>query len=144
MKKLMVALASVVFGFAVTGYAMASAKSADEEIKARIAPIGEVCEQGQSCGSAAPAQASAGSSGKSRSGKEIFEQVCTACHTPGALGAPKFGNKADWAPRIAKGMDTLYQHALNGFNAMPPHGTCTNCSEQEIKDAVDYMTSHSK
>lgn len=142
MKKLMVALASVVFGMAVTGYAMASAPSADDEIKARITPIGEVCEQGQRCGSAAPAKAAA-SSGP-RSGKEVFEQVCTACHTPGAMGAPKFGNKADWAPRIAKGMDTLYQHALNGFNNMPPHGTCTSCSEQEIKNAVDYMTSHSK
>jgi cytochrome c5 len=79
-----------------------------------------------------------------RSGKDVFAQACTACHTAGVMNAPKFGSKADWAPRVAKGKDTLYKHALSGFNAMPPKGTCSACTDKEIKNAVDYMVSSAK
>jgi cytochrome c5 len=70
--------------------------------------------------------------------------VCTNCHGTGVLGAPKFGTAADWAPRVAKGMDTLYTHAIAGFNSMPPKGTCAACSDDEIKGAVKYMVDGSK
>jgi cytochrome c5 len=60
------------------------------------------------------------------------------------LGSPKFGSAADWAPRAAKGLDTLYTHALGGFNSMPPKGTCAACSDDEIKAAVKYMVENSK
>jgi len=81
-------------------------------------------------------------------GKQVFDSVCFACHTPGAAGAPKFGDAAAWAPRIAKGMDTLYEHAVNGFmgeaGMMPPKGGRPDFADADIKSAVDYMTSHSK
>ena len=69
----------------------------------------------------------------------MYQGACFACHGTGALGAPK--SPDDWAPRIAKGKDTLLEHALNGFNAMPPKGTCMDCSDDEISAAIDFMTS---
>jgi len=82
-----------------------------------------------------------------RSGKQVYETTCFACHGVGAAGAPKFGDKAAWAPRISQGMDTLVTHAINGFQGktgmMPPRGTCANCSDDELKSAVDYMVKSS-
>ncbi len=77
-------------------------------------------------------------------GKATYEQYCTGCHTTGAGGAPKLGDAGAWEPLMKSGMDTLYQNAINGIAAMPAKGTCTSCSDQEIKDAVDYMISVSK
>jgi cytochrome c5 len=74
-----------------------------------------------------------------KSGQEVFEAVCTTCHTPGALGAPKFGNKGDWAPRIKQGYDTLIKHALEGIRQMPPRGGDSDLSDTEIARAVAYM-----
>ena len=67
-----------------------------------------------------------------------------ACHASGAAGAPKTGDAAAWAPRIDKGMDTLVKHAYEGFNAMPAKGMCSNCSEEEIAAAVEYIVGKSK
>ena len=72
------------------------------------------------------------------SGEEVYKAQCTACHATGISGAPKSGNAADWAPRIAKGYDTLLTHALKGFNAMGPQGG-GNFSDLEIGRAVVYM-----
>jgi len=81
-------------------------------------------------------------------GKEVFGKVCTACHTPGAAGAPKIGDKQAWAPRIAKGIATLDQHALHGFagnsGIMPPKGGMASLSDQDVKDAVAYMVHESR
>lgn len=74
-----------------------------------------------------------------KSGKEIFETVCTACHSTGVLEAPKYGDKASWEPRIAKGEAALIQSALNGFNKMPARGGQPNLSDDEIKSTVQYM-----
>ena len=60
------------------------------------------------------------------------------------MGSPKFGVAADWAPRIAKGLETLNTHAIAGFNAMPAKGTCAACTDAEIKAAVKYMVDGSK
>lgn len=76
-------------------------------------------------------------------GKKIYEGHCAVCHGTGAAGAPKLGNVADWAARIAQGTNILDQHAINGFNSMPPKGTCMSCSDDEIKAAVQYLTSQS-
>jgi cytochrome c5 len=80
-----------------------------------------------------------------KTGEEVFKAVCTTCHTPGAAGAPKFGNNADWAPRIAQGYDTLVQTALHGKGAMPPRGGTSpdDYSDYEIARAVVYMANHS-
>ena len=74
-----------------------------------------------------------------KSGQEVFEAVCTTCHTAGALGAPKFQNKSDWGPRIAQGYDTLIKHALEGIRQMPPRGGDADLSDTEVARAVAYM-----
>ena len=76
-------------------------------------------------------------------GKKVYDGLCVACHAVGVAGAPKFGDKAAWAPRIEQGMDTLYANSINGFQGktgvMPPKGGNPSLSETEIKAAVDYM-----
>jgi cytochrome c5 len=79
-----------------------------------------------------------------RSGEAVFKAVCTTCHSAGLMNAPKFGDKVAWKPRIAQTVPVLYQHALNGIRMMPAKGTCTACTEKEIKNAVDYMVSNAK
>jgi cytochrome c5 len=78
-------------------------------------------------------------------GHGAFEAACKACHGEGLAGAPKAGDKAAWGPRIAQGKDTLYKHALGGFNGtkgvMPPKGGRTDFPDELVKQAVDYMTS---
>lgn len=86
----------------------------------------------------AAAPAAAATTSDPAVGKALYEKSCTVCHAAGVAGAPKSGNKADWAPRIAKGMDALYKSSINGLNAMPPRGAST-ASDDEIKAAVDYM-----
>ncbi|WP_085441117.1 c-type cytochrome [Magnetofaba australis] len=82
--------------------------------------------------------------GRGRTGEEIYKTKCFVCHMTGAAGAPKTGDKAAWAPRIATGMDALMHSILNGKNAMPPKGTCMDCSDDELKAAVEYLTSRAK
>jgi cytochrome c5 len=74
-----------------------------------------------------------------KSGQEVFEAICTSCHTAGALGAPKFDNKGDWGPRIAQGYDTLVKHAIEGIRQMPPRGGGSDLSDVEVARAVAYM-----
>ena len=77
-------------------------------------------------------------------GEKLFSSVCATCHTAGLMGAPKLGDKADWAPRIAQGKDTLYKNAIVGyqgkFGVMPARGG-SQASDEEVKAAVDYMVS---
>lgn len=107
----------------------------------RIKPIGHVTVKNvpQSTTSAAPTVAKA-----ARSGQAVFDAVCTACHSTGAAGAPIVGNKEQWAPRIATGLDTLLISATNGKGAMPPKGTCMDCSADELKATIEYMTTKSQ
>jgi len=67
-----------------------------------------------------------------------------ACHATGAAGAPKVGDVAAWAPRISQGLETLVSHAIKGLNAMPPRGTCGDCSDEEIGATVEYMVGKSQ
>ena len=87
---------------------------------------------------AAPGAAAAATTSDPAVGKALYEKSCTVCHAAGVAGAPKSGNKEEWAPRIAKGMDALYKSSINGLNAMPPRGAST-ATDDEIKAAVDYM-----
>jgi cytochrome c5 len=73
-----------------------------------------------------------------RSGEEVFKGSCTACHTAGALGSPKFADAAAWAPRIATGYAALLQSALKGKNSMPAQGGGAY-DEMEVGRAVVYM-----
>jgi cytochrome c5 len=72
-------------------------------------------------------------------GKAVYESTCVVCHGSGAAGAPKFGDKAAWAPRIAQGKTALLAAAINGKNAMPPKGGNSNLTADEVLAAVDYM-----
>ncbi|WIO73697.1 cytochrome c5 family protein [Porticoccaceae bacterium LTM1] len=107
----------------------------EKAIVDRIAPVGEVAMEGDAIAAAPVAAAPAGP----RSGEDIYKKSCFACHATGASGAPKLGDAAAWKPRADQGMETLLKHAWNGFNAMPPKGTCFDCSEDEIKAAIQHM-----
>jgi cytochrome c5 len=76
-------------------------------------------------------------------GKKLYETVCQACHAAGIAGAPKFGDKAAWAPRIKLGIDALTASVIKGKGAMPPKGGAS-ASDAEIRAAVDYMVSAAK
>jgi cytochrome c5 len=76
-------------------------------------------------------------------GKKLYEAACQACHATGAAGAPKFGDKAGWAPRLKKGTEVLHANAIKGIGAMPPKGGAT-ASDAEVKAAVDYLVSSAK
>ena len=109
-----------------------AAKDSNDEIIERIKPVGSVHVAG-----AAPASAAA--SGP-RSGADIYNASCIACHGSGVLGAPKKDDAAGWGPRLEKGFDAVLASAINGIGGMPPRGTCGDCSDDEIKAAIEFMT----
>ncbi|MES2182048.1 MAG: c-type cytochrome [Pseudomonadota bacterium] len=74
-----------------------------------------------------------------KSGEEVYKSVCMMCHAAGLMEAPKFGDKALWAPRIAQGYDTLVNHAVHGIRNMPAKGGNPGLSDQEVAGAVKYM-----
>ncbi|KAA0913634.1 c-type cytochrome [Psychrobacter sp. ANT_WB68] len=71
-------------------------------------------------------------------GAVLYEKQCKVCHEKGLLAAPVFGDKEAWAPRIAKGIDTLHMHSAKGFNKMPAQANA-EISEAQVHAAVDYM-----
>jgi len=72
-------------------------------------------------------------------GQKIYNQACMACHVAGVAGAPKFGDKAQWAPVIATGMDAMIASVINGKGVMPARGGAANASDEDIAAAVHYM-----
>ena len=112
-----------------------------DSLEDRIKPAGSVCMAGDSCASA-PVKLAAASG--PRSGQVVYDSKCATCHATGAANAPKLGDATAWAPRISKGMDVLYTGAISGFNGMPAKGLCFDCSDDELKAAVDYMVEKSK
>lgn len=113
----------------------ADAKSVAERIK----PVGEVTvASGNAVMNALIPAAHAAADGKS-----IYDKTCSACHIAGVAGAPKLGDKVAWAPRIAQGMDKIYENGIKGKAAMPPKGTFTG-SDADFKAAVDYMVNAAK
>jgi cytochrome c oxidase subunit II len=130
------------------------AKTPDEyaawvkEMKAKMPPPPQP-PAAEAAPAAAPEQtAAAGPAGaapaKAADGKTTYDTVCMACHSTGAAGAPKFGDKAAWAPRLKEGKDALYAAALKGRGAMPPKGGNPGLSDAAVKAAVDYMTAAAK
>ena len=160
--KLIGGLACVTVLFILVGYAINSHvpedtnPNAPAEIDARIAPIGAVyagntgrAAMQAAAADAAKAAASAVAYGGTTDGKTIFDNLCTSCHTAGLIGAPKLGEKAEWAPRIAEGMAALFKHATDGYtgpdgNHMPAKGGNPALSEAQVQAAVTYMVDHSK
>ncbi|MGV8268498.1 c-type cytochrome, partial [Pseudomonas aeruginosa] len=80
--------------------------------------------------------------GCARSGEDIVGKTCNTCHGTGLLGAPKVGDKAEWGKRAKEqgGLDGLLAKAISGINAMPPKGTCADCSDDELKAAIKHMS----
>ncbi|SDO33370.1 Cytochrome c5 [Pseudomonas poae] len=114
----------------------AQAATADD-LARRLEPVGKVCVQGQACtGAVTESGASA------RAPDDVIANHCTACHSVGLLNAPKIGDAADWGKRAQEqgGLDGLLAKAITGVNAMPPKGTCGDCSDDELKGAIEKMS----
>ena len=119
----------------------------EEIVIENIKPVGEVYIAGESepeAAAAPEATADAGAAAGPLTGEQVYTRHCLACHGTGAAGAPKTGDAAAWASRIAAGMDSLLANATNGLNAMPPKGLCMACSDAELLGAVEYMVSSSQ
>lgn len=96
---------------------------------------------------AAPAIPAVAAAPAADAGKKLFDTTCTACHTAGIAGAPKFGDKAAWEPRIKQGVATLYEHALKGFqgkSGMMPAKGGSSAPDADVKAAVDYIVAAAK
>ena len=118
-------------------------KSQRAEIEARIQPFSHACVVGdESCAVGAVESSVA----VARSGEEVYNGACMACHATGAAGAPMVGDAGAWAARLEKGMDALYASGVNGVagTGMIARGGCSNCSDDEIYAAVDYMVDNSQ
>ena len=132
-KKILVAQTAVLALWAVSAQA-----ATDEAIAERLKPVGQVCIQGQECAAAGAGAAG----GAARSGEDVYGKFCAACHSSGLLNAPKTGDSAAWTARAdaAGGLDGLLKNAISGINAMPPKGTCADCSDEELTAAIKHMS----
>ena len=135
MKKILVAQATVLALWAVTAQA-----TTDDAIAERLKPVGQVCVMGEECKGVGAVAVSAG--GGARTADDIIAKHCGACHTPGILGAPKIGDTAAWKERADHqgGLDGILAKAISGINAMPPKGTCADCSDDELRGAIQKMS----
>lgn len=111
------------------------AVDAGDDAEIRIQPVAKVELQKAA---AAPAD------GKPRDGAAVYNAVCMACHASGVANAPKAGDKAAWAPRIATGSAALIKSVVNGKGAMPPKGGGADLSDDEIKAAVEHLVGLAK
>jgi len=126
-----------------------------KKVEERIKPFGQVAVAGQdnSAMTSAPAPGAeaapaAAAAALPADGESTYKAVCSACHGMGVGGAPKFGDKAAWAPHIAKGIDTLHKHAIEGFTGskgmMPAKGGRPDLTDKLVEEAVDYMVAQSR
>jgi len=124
--------------------------------KPKPAPLPPLSAMSENAPVEAPPAATAAASGAGSTklaqsddkGKKVYDTTCVACHAVGVAGAPKLGDKALWAPRIAQGIDKLYANSIKGFQGktgvMPPKGGNMGLSDADVKSAVDYMVSKAK
>ncbi|MDO5639372.1 MAG: c-type cytochrome [Neisseria sp.] len=117
---------------ATSGYYSDVEETTQSATETRIMPVGNV-----TMGDGTPVG--------ERTGEQIFNKVCIQCHAADSVvpNSPKITHNAEWAPRIAQGFDTLFNHALNGFNAMPAKGGAADLTDDELKRAIVYMTNQS-
>ena len=143
---------------------LGSNAAAQQSIEDNVRPAGNVCLAGQPCvgstagsASAAPAMASAPVAAvveevvgtvaaavvevAAFDVESTYQMSCFACHGTGAAGAPILGDADAWTERMAKGMDAVVANVIDGLNAMPARGLCMTCSDDNLRDLVDYMSS---
>lgn len=129
-------------GFLLASSAIAGCQLKDsmkpEDIKARMTPI-TVAQVKVDTAELVSADA-----GPLEPGQAVYKKACVVCHAAGVAGAPKFGDKAAWSPRAAKGIDTLLKNSITGINAMPARGTCADCTDVQLKEAIEYMLKSSQ
>ena len=125
------------------GVLLSTASSVAERIK----PVGQVSVASVET-QREPVKTAAAAPAPARDGQQVYQATCFVCHGAGIAGAPKLGDKGQWAKHIAKGVNTLYASAVNGVQgsagAMPPKGGNLALSDAEVKAAVDYMVAQSK
>ncbi|MGM0521534.1 MAG: c-type cytochrome [Pseudomonadota bacterium] len=122
-----------------TSGAFAQEDAMRDAMAERLKPAGQLCLEGQDCGTASAAPAESDSSGGDIDGESIYGNVCSACHESGAAGAPIRGDEAAWAERTEQGFATLLEHSINGIGAMPARGGNPNLSDEEMEAATAYM-----
>ena len=149
----------ILIAFAIVLFAVARTMGADSqgaqvlleplhlaEVQKNIAPFAQVAVAGKDNSALAALSTPTGAApavNVPTTAEQAFTQVCSACHATGINGAPKIGDHAAWAPRIAQGKDTLYKTAIAGKGNMPPKGG-TNWPDATIRMTVDYMVSLNK
>ncbi|MBZ5487464.1 cytochrome c5 family protein [Halomonas aquamarina] len=134
--------------------AQADGDAEHDALAERLAPVGTLCFEGQTCQRSVAQQAASetrdepddapeqGEQATGLDGEALYARAsCGACHQAGIAGAPATGDHDAWAARLAKGTDALYTSAIKGLGAMPPKGGRFNFSDDEIRAAVDYMIS---
>ena len=147
-----IALAILVLAMKMTDLTQDVYTTGTEEYQASVAkrlrPFGQVYLPGEEQHAAKLVVAEAAAAEPvvtALSGPQVFNEACIACHGSGIGGAPVLTDADNWAGRTAQGIDLLYRHALEGYTGssgyMPPKGARLDLSDQEVKDAVDYMVS---
>jgi cytochrome c5 len=119
------------------------------ELESRLAPFGTVAVTQEAAeGAGTLAEAAPEPVVEILSGPQVYNSACLACHGAGIGGAPKIGDSALWAPRIAQGMEIINAHVLDGYQGadgyMPPKGGRIDLSDEEILSAVTYMLDQSQ
>lgn len=136
-KKMLAAPVAVLALWAVNAQA-----ATDEEIAARIKPVGEVCIAGEECKGVGEVAVAAGGGGMSAD--DVVKKYCGACHgaAAAAMGAPAIGDSAAWKARAdaVGGIDGLLATAISGIRTMPPKGTCGTCSDDDLLGAIHAMS----
>lgn len=147
----LMALAFILLALYIYGkHPAATSPGAGKVVADRIAPVGDsyAGETGRAAMLAAEearkkAAAAQVAYGGTTDGKVIYDQLCGACHKSGVSGAPKMDDKADWAPRVAQGVDTLVKHATEGFTGkkgvMPARGGNPSLNDEQVKATVHWM-----
>jgi cytochrome c5 len=138
---------------ALTGKAPSAEALQPEAVAQRVKPVADVviagsaeasAEQAAAAAAPAPAAPVAVAAASGNPGEGVYQQACAACHGAGVMGAPKFGDKGQWAPHIAKGKETLHNSALHGIGLMPPKGGNASLSDADVLAAADYMINAAK
>lgn len=110
-------------------------KKADKKVDVKLAEVAKPAVAAK----VEPVAVVAATEAAGKSGAEVYKAVCSMCHATGLMNAPKFADKALWAPRIAQGYDMLVSHAIKGIRMMPAKGGNGSLSDKEVAGAVKYM-----